>query len=49
MKNLDYMIEMSNVNKWYGDFHVLKDINSTFAHKTQLFLSESTYHCDNLK
>ena len=27
MKNLDYMIEMSNVNKWYGDFHVLKDIN----------------------
>lgn len=27
MKNLDYMIEMTNVNKWYGDFHVLKDIN----------------------
>ncbi|MDY0051333.1 MAG: amino acid ABC transporter ATP-binding protein [Aliarcobacter sp.] len=27
MKNLDYMIEMSNVNKWYGNFHVLKDIN----------------------
>ena len=23
--------------------------NSTFAHKTQFFLSESTYHCDNLK
>ncbi|MBS9782230.1 MAG: amino acid ABC transporter ATP-binding protein [Arcobacter sp.] len=21
------MIEMNNVNKWYGDFHVLKDIN----------------------
>ncbi|WP_366517896.1 amino acid ABC transporter ATP-binding protein [uncultured Arcobacter sp.] len=21
------MIEMTNVNKWYGDFHVLKDIN----------------------
>ena len=21
------IIEMSNVNKWYGDFHVLKDIN----------------------
>ncbi|RXJ69040.1 ABC transporter ATP-binding protein [Halarcobacter ebronensis] len=21
------MIEMSNVNKWYGDFHVLKDVN----------------------
>ena len=27
MKNLDYMIEMTNVNKWYGDFHVLKDVN----------------------
>ena len=27
MSNLDYMIEMTNVNKWYGDFHVLKDIN----------------------
>ncbi|WP_258239084.1 MULTISPECIES: amino acid ABC transporter ATP-binding protein [Arcobacteraceae] len=21
------MIEMNNVNKWYGDFHVLKDVN----------------------
>ncbi len=21
------MIELRNVNKWYGDFHVLKDIN----------------------
>lgn len=27
MKNLDYMIEMTNANKWYGDFHVLKDVN----------------------
>lgn len=27
MSNIDYMIEMTNVNKWYGDFHVLKDIN----------------------
>jgi general L-amino acid transport system ATP-binding protein len=27
MSNLDYMIEMTNVNKWYGDFHVLKDVN----------------------
>lgn len=27
MSNTDYMIEMTNVNKWYGDFHVLKDIN----------------------
>ncbi|GAA4651475.1 amino acid ABC transporter ATP-binding protein [Kistimonas scapharcae] len=23
------VIELSNVNKWYGDFHVLKDINLT--------------------
>jgi general L-amino acid transport system ATP-binding protein len=23
----DYAIQMINVNKWYGDFHVLKDIN----------------------
>ncbi len=27
MSELEYMIEMNNVNKWYGDFHVLKDIN----------------------
>ena len=27
MSKIDYMIEMSDVNKWYGDFHVLKDIN----------------------
>lgn len=26
-RNFDYMIEMSNVNKWYGNFHVLKDVN----------------------
>ncbi|HFC91253.1 MAG TPA: amino acid ABC transporter ATP-binding protein, partial [Leucothrix mucor] len=23
----DYAIRMINLNKWYGDFHVLKDIN----------------------
>lgn len=27
MSELEYMIQMNNVNKWYGDFHVLKDIN----------------------
>ena len=27
MDNLEYMIELNNVNKWYGDFHVLKDVN----------------------
>lgn len=25
----DVMIELKNVNKWYGEFHVLKDINLT--------------------
>ena len=23
----DLMVEMRDVNKWYGDFHVLRDIN----------------------
>jgi general L-amino acid transport system ATP-binding protein len=23
----DFMVELNNVNKWYGSFHVLKDIN----------------------
>lgn len=27
MSELEYMIQLKNVNKWYGDFHVLKDIN----------------------
>ncbi len=27
MSELEYMIEMNNINKWYGDFHVLKDVN----------------------
>ncbi len=27
MSNLEYMVELTNVNKWYGDFHVLKDVN----------------------
>ncbi len=27
MSELDYIIKMQSVNKWYGDFHVLKDIN----------------------
>ena len=25
----DVMLELSGVNKWYGQFHVLKDINLT--------------------
>jgi general L-amino acid transport system ATP-binding protein len=27
MSELEYMIQLKNVNKWYGDFHVLKNIN----------------------
>lgn len=23
----DYMIQIDNMNKWYGEFHVLKNIN----------------------
>ncbi len=23
----EVIIELDNVNKWYGDFHVLKDLN----------------------
>lgn len=27
MSTNEFMIRMENVNKWYGDFHVLKDVN----------------------
>lgn len=27
MSEQEYMISMQDVNKWYGDFHVLKDVN----------------------
>ena len=29
MNDLEYMIELNNVNKWYGDFHVLKNDMTT--------------------
>ena len=25
------MIELQNVNKWYGDYHALVDVNETIA------------------
>ncbi len=28
----ELMIEISAMHKWYGDFHVLKDINLTVNH-----------------
>ncbi|MCP4321175.1 MAG: amino acid ABC transporter ATP-binding protein, partial [Alteromonadales bacterium] len=27
MSEQEIMISMKDVNKWYGDFHVLKDVN----------------------
>lgn len=27
MSDQEFMIKMKDVNKWYGDFHVLKDVN----------------------
>jgi general L-amino acid transport system ATP-binding protein len=27
MNEIEYMIKLENLNKWYGDFHVLKDVN----------------------
>ncbi len=30
------IIEMRNVNKWYGDFHVLRDVNFTVAQKQKV-------------
>ena len=29
MKDRKEIIEIKNLNKWYGDFHVLKDVNLT--------------------
>ena len=34
---------------FYGQIITIKLNYSTFAHKTELFLSESTYNCNNLK
>jgi len=31
----DKIIEMIDVNKWFGDFQVLKDINLTVLSKTK--------------
>ena len=32
----DKIIEMTEVNKWFGDFQVLKDINLTVSQKQKL-------------
>ena len=30
------IIQLNNVNKWYGDFHVLKDINFEVSEKEKV-------------
>ena len=35
---MDSIISMNNVNKYYGDFHVLKDINLTVKPKEKIVL-----------
>lgn len=37
-KTAETMIVMEHVNKWYGDFHVLKDINLTVARGERIVL-----------
>ena len=32
------MIEMIGVNKWYGQFHVLKDINLRVTHGERIVI-----------
>jgi len=33
----DSIIQIKNVNKWFGDFQVLKDINLEFKAKEKTF------------
>ncbi|NOL49310.1 amino acid ABC transporter ATP-binding protein [Pelistega europaea] len=33
------MIELTNVNKWYGDFHVLKDVNLQVSEGERIVIS----------
>ena len=42
MSELEYMIEMNQVNKWYGDFHVLKDVNLKVKKGESLLI---VFHC----
>mgnify|MGYP000420790128 CR=1 FL=1 len=30
---MEHIIKLENVNKWYGKFHVLKDINLNVSEK----------------
>ena len=46
----DSIIDIKNVNKWYGDFQVLKDINLEVKAKEKIVVcgpsgsGKSTYH-----
>ena len=42
------MIQMINVNKWYGDFQVLKDISLTVAKGERVVIcEEAAFNADN--
>ena len=38
MKAIDSIIEVSNLNKWFGSFHVLRDINLSVARKEKIVI-----------
>ncbi len=40
--NLDAIIKMENLNKWYGTFHVLKDINLNVTKGERIVVCDST-------
>ena len=35
---MENIIQLNNVNKWYGDFHVLKDINFEVSEKEKVVI-----------
>ena len=38
----DSIISLQNVNKWFGDFHVLKDVDLNVKKKERIFLILTT-------
>ena len=35
---MEHIIKLENVNKWYGKFHVLKDINLNVSEKERIVI-----------
>ena len=35
---MENIIQLNNVNKWFGDFHVLKDINFEVSEKEKVVI-----------